>query len=187
MHTRKAAYSHATEGARPQAAPASKSSPDGPMGTASGCACVHLAWADGSVEHSLCCMRSEELRTAAAAGDTKTVVAFLARGADVRCKTNGGYGFSRLHPRVGWVSDSVGADGPSTRGEAAGVPVLAVQGDGAALCVVERPHGDGAGAGQGGRGRARQGQQRVRFSWLHRCVGWVLTLRGVRSVRLGWS
>jgi hypothetical protein len=66
--------------------------PDGPMGTASGCVCVHLAWAVGSVAKSRCCMHSAELRTAATKGDTKTVVALLARGEDVHCKGTDGYG-----------------------------------------------------------------------------------------------
>jgi hypothetical protein len=57
---------------------------------------------------------------------------------------------------------SVGADGPSSRGGAAGVPALAVQEYGAARCVAERAYGDGDGAGQGGRGRGLQGQRRVR-------------------------
>ncbi len=96
-------------------------------------------------------------------GHTETAMALVTAGADVHGKTNVGYGFSRLHPRVGWVSDSVGADGPSTRGVAAGVAVLAVQDDGAARCVGERPHRDGDGADQGRRGRALQGQRRVRF------------------------
>ena len=75
-----------------QAAPARKSSPDGPMGTASGCVCVHLAWADGSSGSQSFCMHSEELQTAATKGDTKTVVALLARGEDVHCKGTDGYG-----------------------------------------------------------------------------------------------
>jgi ankyrin repeat protein len=37
-------------------------------------------------------MHSEELRTAAKEGHAETVVALLARGADVHCKTNLGYG-----------------------------------------------------------------------------------------------
>lgn len=60
--------------------------------------------ADGSVVHSPCCMHSKELRTAADAGDTKAVVALLARGADVHSKDNDGCGFPRRHPRVGWCA-----------------------------------------------------------------------------------
>jgi hypothetical protein len=59
---------------------------------------------------------------------------------------------------------SAGADGPSTRGGAAGVHVWVVQVDGAAPCVELRPHGDGDVAGEGGRGRALQGRLSVRFS-----------------------
>ena len=39
-------------------------------------------------------MHSEELRTAAKEGDTETVAALLARGADVHGKDNDGYGCS---------------------------------------------------------------------------------------------
>jgi hypothetical protein len=76
--------------------------------------------------------------------------------ADVHCKAKDGYGFSRLHPRVVglptvWVRPvrRLGCG-------AAGVAVSAVQEEGAALGVAERPHGDGDGAGRGGRGRALQ-------------------------------
>ncbi len=55
---------------------------------AGGSVCVHLAWAVGSVAKSRCCMHSAELQTAATKGDTKTVVALLARGADVHCKNS---------------------------------------------------------------------------------------------------
>ncbi len=39
-------------------------------------------------------MHSDELRTAANEGDTETVAALLARGADVHCQDYHGYGFS---------------------------------------------------------------------------------------------
>jgi hypothetical protein len=73
-------------------------------------------------------MRSKELASmqllpTAEAGDTATVVALLARGADVDYgKTNDGYGFWRLHRRVADLPQCR-ADGPSTRGGAAGVAV----------------------------------------------------------------
>ena len=111
-------------------------------------------------------MHSEDLRTAAKEGDTETVAALLARGADVHGKDKDGCGFSGGIPVSVGVS-RCGADGQSTRGGSAGVPVLAVQEDGAALRVAERPHGDGHDAGEGGRGRALQGQGRVRFLGLH--------------------
>ncbi len=76
--------------------------------------------------------RRTALHYASSNGYTATAMALVKAGADVRCKANDGYGFSRLHPRVGWVSDSVGADGPSTRGGAAEVSVWAVQEYGAA-------------------------------------------------------
>jgi hypothetical protein len=90
-------------------------------------------------------------------------MALAKAGADVHCKDKAGYGFSGLPPRV-VVLQQCGADRPSTRRGAAGGLASAVQEDGAALGVVERPHGDGDGAGQGGRRRALQEQQRVRFS-----------------------
>ncbi len=80
-------------------------------------------------------MHSKELRTAATKGDTKTAVALLARGADVHYKGDKEYSSSGLHPRVVGFS-WCGADGPSIRGRAAGVAILAVQVDGPALCVV---------------------------------------------------
>jgi hypothetical protein len=61
-------------------------------------------------------------------------------------------------------------------------PLLAVQVDGGALCVAERPHGDGDGTGQGGRGRALQGQRRVRFSRLYLRVVGLRQCGGGRSV-----
>jgi hypothetical protein len=65
---------------------------------------------------------------------------------------------------------------------------LAVQEDGAAPCVEEGPHGDGAGAGQGGRGLGRHGQRRVRFS---ACIRVSLVCHSARpagpSTRSGWS
>jgi hypothetical protein len=129
--------------------------------------------------------RFTALHYASSNGHTVTALALVHAGADVHCKDADGYG-SR-----GFILGSVGFPTVSGRtvrpfgGGAAGVPALAVQVDGAALCVAEGPHGDGAGAGQGGRGRALQGQRRVRFSGLHRCVGWVITVRGGRSVHSG--
>ena len=71
-------------------------------------------------------MHSEELRTAAKEGDTETVAALLARGADVHGKTNLGYGsraasscrslVTTSFTRVGAGLPQCGADGPSTRG-----------------------------------------------------------------------
>ncbi len=96
--------------------------------------------------------------------------------------------FSGLHLGVVCVT-RCGADGPSTRGGAAGVSLSAVQADGAAQSVVERPHGDGAGAGQGGRGRALQDQRRVRLleassqCRFSRLVCHVLGGRSVHSAR----
>jgi hypothetical protein len=113
--------------------------------------------------------RMTALHAALNNGHTATALALVTAGADVHCKTNFGYGCSGCI-LVSVVFLHCGADGPSTGGGAAGEPVLAVQTDGAALGVVERPHGDGAGAGQGGRGRALQGQQRVRVLGLHPCA-----------------
>jgi hypothetical protein len=122
-------------------------------------------------------MHSEELRTAAKKGDTETVVALLARGADVHGKTKGGYG-SHGCIVVSVGSLQCGADGLSNRGGAAGAPVLAVQVHGAALCVAQRPDGDGNGAGQGGRGCALQDQQRVRALVAASSCRCVATVRG---------
>jgi hypothetical protein len=107
--------------------------------------------------------RRTALHWASFNGHTATALALIELGAGMLCLDNDGYGFCRPRPRA-VESSQCGADGPSPRGGAAGVPVLAVQADAAALGVEERPHGDGAGAGQGGRGRALQGQRRVRFS-----------------------
>jgi hypothetical protein len=228
------------------------------MGTASGCVCVYLALADGSSGSQSICMHSEELQTAATKGDTKTVVALLARGADVHCKTNDGYGFSRLPPGVvllatmrggrsvhpggllewlfsrcrktvlHWASLNghtetamalvkAGADvrckdndgygfsccigssgivrrvrcGRSVHSEWSCSCRWAVQVDGAALGVIERPHGDGDCAGQGGRGRALQDQRRVRFleaASSRRCVGYNAgrTVRALRTELQEW-
>ncbi len=129
--------------------------------------------------------RATALQSASSNGHTETALALVKAGADLHGKTNDGYGFSTLHPRVGWVSDSVGADGPSTSSVAARVRVLAVQVDGAALCVGERPHRDGDGAGQGGRGLALQGHQRVRFLEAASSCRWGVAVRGGRSVQSG--
>jgi hypothetical protein len=96
-------------------------------------------------------------------GHTETALALVRAGADVHGKNSLGYG-SRASSSCRLVSYIAGADGPSAWGGAEGGLASAVQVDGAALCVAERPHGDGAGAAEGGRGRARQGQQRVRSS-----------------------
>jgi hypothetical protein len=109
--------------------------------------------------------RRTALHLASLNGHTETALALVEAGADVHCKDNDGYGSLFLGCMlVALVWHSVGADGPSTRGGAAGVPCLAVQVDGAARRFSQRPHGDGDGAGEGGRGRALQDQQRVRFS-----------------------
>jgi hypothetical protein len=118
--------------------------------------------------------RDTALHAASSNGHTKTAMALAKAGADVHCKDNEGYGFSGCI-LVPLGSPQCWADGPWTRGGAAGVAVLAVQNDGAAQSVAQRPHGDGDGAGQGGRGRALQGQQGVR------CSGCVLVSSVCRS------
>jgi hypothetical protein len=156
------------------------------MGTASGCVCVHLAWADGSSGAQSICMHSEELQTAATKGDTKTVVELLARGADVHCKDKDGCG-SRDSIVVSLVCDSAGRTVRPLGGGAAGVPDWAVQVDGAALGVAVRSHGDGGGAGQGGRGRALRGQQRVRLLVAASSCRWFAAVRDGRSVHSRWE
>jgi hypothetical protein len=118
--------------------------------------------ADGSAV--LCCMRSKQLLPAAEAGETATVAALLARGADVHFKDDDGYGSSGLHPRAFGVPPRQGRTVRPLGAGAARVPVRAVQEDGAALGVGEGSHGDGGGAGEGGRRRALQKQRRVRLS-----------------------
>jgi hypothetical protein len=86
-----------------------------------------------------------------------------------------------------WVATVRGRTVRPLGGGAAGVPVLAVQVDGAALGVVKRPHGDSNGAGHGGRGRAMQGQRRVRLSGRILVSVWLSQCRGGRSVHSGWS
>jgi hypothetical protein len=95
--------------------------------------------------------RNTALHFASSNGHTETAMALAKAGADVHCKDSAGYGSSGCIV-VSLGCHSVGADGPSTRGGAAGVRVLAVQDDGAAQSVVERPHGDGIGAGRDGDG-----------------------------------
>jgi hypothetical protein len=107
--------------------------------------------------------RYTALHWASQNGKTETAMALVEAGADVRCKNNEGYG-SRGCILVPLNRHSAGRTvGPLGCG-AAGVAGSAVQQYGAALCVAQRPHGDGDGAGQGGRGRALQGERRVRFS-----------------------
>jgi hypothetical protein len=125
--------------------------------------------------------RLTALHFASLNGKTETALALAKAGADVHCKTNGGYGLSGQHPRVVGVLQCAAA-GPSTCGGAARVAASAAQEDGASLCVARRPHRDGDGAGEGGRGRGRQGHRRVRFSGLHPRVGWFATVSG-RTVR----
>ncbi len=122
---------------------------------------VHSGWS--CKESLLWLCRRTALHYASRNGHTATAMALVKAGADVHGKDSAGYD-SRGGIVVSSACHSVGADGPSTRGGAAGVPALAVQADCAALCVAERPHGDGVGAGQGGGGRALQDQRRVRFS-----------------------
>ena len=112
------------------------------------------------------------LHLASLNGHTETALALVEAGADVHCTGNDGYGFSRLHPRVVGFARMRGRPVRPVGVGAAGGAVWAVQEDGAALGVFERPHGDGDGAGQGGRGRALQGRRRVRVLGLHpRVVG----------------
>jgi hypothetical protein len=111
--------------------------------------------------------RRTALHLASEKGHTETAMALVKAGADVQGKTNEGYGSSRLHPRVVGLPQC-GADGPSTRAGGAGVPVWAVQVDGAALGVGQRPHGDGDGDFFGGRGHSLPEQGSVRFSG---CIG----------------
>jgi hypothetical protein len=94
--------------------------------------------------------------------------------------TSGTFFWAALFGR--WVATVAGADGPSSRGGAAGVAVSAVQVDGAALGVIQWPHGNRDGAGEGGRGRALQGRRRVRFLGLHPGVVGLPQWRG-RTVR----
>ncbi len=49
-------------------------------------------------------------------------MALVKAGADVNCKDNDGYGLRAVCIVVSLVRQSVGADGPSTQGVAAGVP-----------------------------------------------------------------
>jgi hypothetical protein len=101
------------------------------------------------LQESLCLLRRRTaLHDASQNGHTETAMALVKAGADMRCKDSDGYCLTlgaasscRCVPR------SAGAAGPSTRLGAAGVAGLAVQVDGAALGVAERPHGDGNGAG----------------------------------------
>ncbi len=103
------------------------------------------------------------LHLASLNGHTATAMELVKAGADVHCKTNEGCG-SRAASSCRWGLTVRGGRSVHSLGcGAAGAAVLAVQEDGAALCVAQRPHGDGAGAGQGGRGRALQGQIWVRF------------------------
>ncbi len=79
--------------------------------------------------------RLTALHYASVNGHTRTAIALVKAGADVHCQDNDGYGVR------GCILGSVGlpqcgADGPSTSSVAASSACLAVQGYGAARCVV---------------------------------------------------
>ncbi len=61
---------------------------------------VDLAWSCKECLFWLC--RWTALHLASQQGHTETAMALVTAGADVHCKANNGYGFSGLHPRVGW-------------------------------------------------------------------------------------
>jgi hypothetical protein len=96
--------------------------------------------------------RRTALHDASDTGHPETVIALVRAGADVHARTSTGTVQPSGCILVGM--SQCGAAGLSSRLGAAGVAGLAVQGDGAARCVVQRPYGDGDGAGGGGRRRA---------------------------------
>jgi hypothetical protein len=109
-------------------------------------------------------------------------MALVKAGADVHCKDNRGCGFwGRILLSLGCPQCRGGRSVHSGWGGAAGVACSAVQVDGAALGVGERPQGDGDGAGQGGRGRELHGHRRVRFLERPFSCRLFVTVRGGRS------
>ncbi len=79
--------------------------------------------------------RRTALHWASQKGHTETGMALIKAGADVRCKDNDGYGCSRLHRRVDGLPQCGGGRSVHS-GWSCGSGWLAVQGDGAAVCVV---------------------------------------------------
>ncbi len=101
--------------------------------------------------------RRTALHLASQNGHTETALALVEAGADVHCKANHGCGCSG-GILVSVVLPQYGGGRSVHSGWSGKSGCLAVQADGAALGVAERPHGDGDGAGGGGRGRALPGQ-----------------------------
>ncbi len=83
--------------------------------------------------------RRTPLHSASYNGHTETALALVKAGADVHCKDNKGYGFSGLRPCVVVVTVRGGLSVLSAW--SCRSACLGLQVDGAALCVVERPHG----------------------------------------------
>ncbi len=107
--------------------------------------------------------RRTALHAASQNGHMETLLVLVKAGADVRCKDDDGYASRGCLLMSLVCSRSRGGRSVDSGVELQESLLSAVQGDGAALCVIKRPPGNGAGAGQGGRGRALQGQGRVRF------------------------
>jgi hypothetical protein len=108
---------------------------------------------------AVCChCRRTALHAASAQGHTATAKVLVWAGADVHCQNSEGYGRGLRRGAFLWLHRGVTCSCRMVR--CGRMP--AVQEDGAAPRLRERPHGDGDGAGGFGRGRARQGQVRVR-------------------------
>jgi hypothetical protein len=118
---------------------------------------------------------STALHCASQNGKTETAMVLVKAGADVHGKDNNGYGFSGLHPLVGWF--------------------LTLRGGRSVLCRLTALHyASSFGHTETALALAKAGADvhctnniGYGFSGLCPRVGWCATVLGGRSVRLGWS